>query len=71
MHLIDWLIERQGERTDEEFAEFLGVSRALWSLLRRGLRTPSAWFLLRVMRAWPGECEAILALDSDRPRDAA
>ncbi len=73
MHLIDWLVERQVElgMDDNAFADHLGVSRSLWSLLRRGLRTPSDWFRMRVLEAFPAQCQLILGLDSDQPRVVA
>lgn len=71
MHLVDWLIERQNGQTDAQFADFLGVSRPLWTLIKLGLRKPSAWFIVKVLRAYPSECQTILTLESDSPHSVA
>ena len=51
--LVDRLITEQGDRTDEQYAGFLGVSRGTWSLVRRKkLQPDSRKFIPAVMRAY-------------------
>ncbi len=52
--LIERLKEKQGEQSDAEFAEKLGVSRQLWGLIKTGVHeTPGSKFITAVMRTFP------------------
>ncbi len=66
--MIEWLVERQRESGlgDREFAQFLGVSRPSWVLVKGGKRQPSDWFRMRVLEAYPERCQEILALEHSK-----
>jgi hypothetical protein len=51
--LVKRLREKQGGQTDELFTENLGVSRAIWCLIKTGERKPGLKFLKAVMRTYP------------------
>ncbi len=46
---------------ESQFAEKLGISRALWFQLKRGKRFPSAKFLSAVMKVFPGLTVDVMA----------
>jgi transcriptional regulator with XRE-family HTH domain len=56
MKLSDWLKENRWQ--GKQFAEMIGVSEALVSLLRRGHRTPTKEVLLRITKATNGKVKA-------------
>ena len=57
--LIERLIDKQDELTDQAFAEQLGISRPAWSMLRRGLREPEADTLGRILKVFPDLAEDV------------
>lgn len=56
------LAEIQGTRTDAEFAAILGVSRAHWTHIRAGRRSPSYALIKRAAAQFP-ELDRIVMLD--------
>lgn len=52
--LIERLKEKQGNLSDADFAERLGISRQLWSLIKSGKHAePGAKFLKAVVQTFP------------------
>lgn len=46
--IVDELRRRQGDETDEVFSRRIGISRPMWSMIRRGRRQPGVRTLQRI-----------------------
>lgn len=64
--LLTELIARQGKRPDRDFAPTLGLSRALWHMIRRGKRRIGIMSLARVLVHYPELAGSVLDYVRDR-----
>lgn len=51
--LIEKLKVKQGDMSETDFAEKLGMSRAMWYLVKNGQSEPGLDFLRAVIKAFP------------------
>lgn len=68
--LIRKLQERQAEAglTEQKFADFLGVNKATWILIRQGNTKPGLKFIAAVVRAYPKQLdEEVMAFLKEEP----
>lgn len=65
------LVKYQGERTDEEFAALLGVTRTQWSYIRSGRRKMSYALMKRAAALFPGLYPIVLRDLAAEPIEAA
>lgn len=57
------LRELQGDRTDQEMGDLLGITRVHWSHIRAGRREPSYAVAKRASAAFPGVISNIVIHD--------
>jgi transcriptional regulator with XRE-family HTH domain len=71
MNLIDRLKERQGDKTQAEFASYLGISQSALSRIYSGERTIGQGVARKIKRRYPDLAFALAAflLDENITRD--
>jgi hypothetical protein len=70
VRVVSVLVRLQGERTDEEFAALLGVTRVHWSHLRAGRRQPSYALVKRAAARFPSLYPVVIGdLIADAPAE--
>ena len=62
---VELLRQCQGDMTQSEFAEALGIGQSYLSMLLNGQRTPTAGLMLKLARLYPAVREQVLGLYLD------